>query len=818
MPEEKRTYEDLDKLKWARKQWEHARSVDSSWQREAEEDFEFHAGHQWDDETLAVMDSKTPPRPHLTLNLIKNSVDLLLGVAEQNRVNVKASPVDRTDEFLTDIITDLEAWARETFELEDEEDDTFENALICGRGFMAQDIESDQDDPEEIVFSAKALPHYEVRYDPASTRSDLSDAKYIFWTKWLSWDDFKDLYPKYRNEVHDILYSGTEPSDFWFMDAEEDGLSPHSSVESQSKEEDDYDDVMWSEYYDRNKYRVKVCHMEYVENYKRYYGFNPQTGETEEFDIENLEKIKTVYNSLYGPEAQKTNSQQDIPTQFEYTTVNARKIKWLQFIGHRILFHDDAPIQQGFSVEPIFTYKDKSRKGGLSHFGIVRMMKDPQREVNKRWSQALYLLLKQGAGIMAESDAFENLKQAQAAQNNPDLIMWLKPDAGAKNKVPQPKPVATYPEAALKIEELMQEILKKISGINPDLLGQDRGRQEPGVVVRLRQQQGMTILARLFKSFKKFKKRCFERRVELIMRYMPDSQILRILGENERYSIENNVIMDKEKGFQADLRDLRHVRYNVKAEEAPGNLNKSMAILAIILEMMAKGFPVDPETVIDKLEIPLEEKTRWKEYIAQQSQQQQGMQQAEMQLRLAEVQMKQAITQADVQTKQMEPQIKAAEMQLKQLDAQTKAQSAGAKFRTDQAKAVVDVQKTQLDAEQKKQQMALDAAKFQADNQFKAAELVQNRDEAMGSMMLDKARLEQDQFQGVSDLRMRQMELGEEKKQNKRQLFIELLKLDQDDQQFVADILAKLKMEQDKQLAALDNAERQEMQQQTQHA
>jgi hypothetical protein len=272
----------------------------------------------------------------------------------------------------------------------------------------------------------------------------------------------------------------------------------------------------------------------------------------------------------------------------------------------------------GFSIVPVTAYRDVSMRTA-NHFGIVELMKDPQVEVNKRWSQALNMLNQQvQPGIYAETDAFVDDKQAEQSMKEAGAITWVNSGVLASGKI-QERTVPTFPNAPMQMEQFSQDIMKKITGINPDLLGQDRGRQEPGIVVRLRQQQGMTLLKPLFKNVNHMKKELFKRQLAIIMQYMPDRQILRILGQNDRYQIdrETGVIYDKILNLSANIRAIRDLDYNIIAEPAPGNMTKRMLELTALIEM-SERFPVPPDQIIEKMEIPESDKQRWLEYIKQQ--------------------------------------------------------------------------------------------------------------------------------------------------------------------------------------------------------
>jgi len=167
------------------------------------------------------------------------------------------------------------------------------------------------------------------------------------------------------------------------------------------------------------------------------------------------------------------------------------------------------------------------------------------------------------------------------------------------------------------------------------------------------------ILSRLFKSQKRMKRQLAEKIFGLIMAYMPDSQIKRILGQSERYLFKGPIVVDKENGLIAPLRNLRDLKYDITIEESPSNMTKMMAQLAIFMDMLSKGFPVDPETLIGKLDLPASEKTKWVKYVQNQQQQQSQMAMTQIQGKLqgdqakTQIQAQQVASDHDIALKQL---------------------------------------------------------------------------------------------------------------------------------------------------------------------
>lgn len=604
------------KLEKAKNLFMEAVAADYDFQIAARDDFDFRNNKQWTDSELAILEKEM--RPALTFNLIKANIDLLVGMSTDNNKRFRCSPVEKGDEFLSEVLNDILEWVYDSNDFSNEEISALEAAAICGRGYLAVDFVPDPKRFGDIKMSLVDIPVHEIHFDPASRRVNMEDASYICWDKWLSREDFKVRYPKVPNRKIDALVEHV--SDWDISGVSLTGNSAGDDIPtSTTSDTSDYETPLDLNFYDKTKNMVRIVHMEYWETFKRYFGFNPESKGFEEFDGSKLKQIKAEYEQEFGEE-------------FVYETLVDKKVKWLQFVGNNILYDDDSPLPyEGFSICNMIAYRDPSGRTN-NHFGVVRIMKDPQKEINKRWSQALNLLNQQvQSGVFAETDAFVDQRQAEESMKEAGSITWLNPGAINQGKFKE-RTIPRFPNAPMQMEQYSQDILKRISGINPDLLGQDRGRQEPGVVVRLRQQQGMTLLKPLFTNYNNMKKNVFKRMLSIVMEYMPDEQIMRIIGQNERYKIDKNtgVIVDTATKLQANIRDIRNLEYNINADSASSSMTQKMYELTALLEMQKAGMPVDPLVIIEKMELPISDKLRWIEFINSQQQAQQQMQQKQM--------------------------------------------------------------------------------------------------------------------------------------------------------------------------------------------
>jgi len=595
-------------------------SADDDFQADAKDDFNFRNGNQWpSEEKKKLADNQ---RPCLTFNLTKSSIDLVMGLNEDQKVRYRVVPTNKEDTILADIVNKIVYRVREEGEWDQEEDDAFESMAICGRGWVALDFTYDPKRFGYIKLEETSVPIHEVFKDPGSRRKDLADASYIIWERWMTAEDFMIKYPNAKNNITDAFDTGF----MWrTKDVLREAQLPYADdFVDEVDMESDYDVPLDTNWYDKSKRMVRVVHMEYWKSFDRYYVKDPVTKVVKEI-TQPWGQYKKWYKETFGEQ------------KLEYTKLPDKKVYWLQFIRDEILYDGESPLDfDGFSIIPSFAYIDTSKRTP-SCFGIVRLMKDAQLEVNKRWSQMLNMVVNQvQPGVFAETDAFIDRDQAEQSMKTPGETTYVEKGALSGQRILERK-VPDFPTAIMHLEEAAQIMLKRITGINPDLHGQDAGRAEPGVVVRLRQQQGLVILKPLFKAYKIMRKELYKRIISLVLRYMPVEQMQEIIGRDEVYSIASGpdqepIIVHNETGEQVPLMNVKKLAYHLELEETSDSTTQRTFELSMLLEMQQGGFTVDPLAVIEKLDISASDKERWTKYIA--AQQEAASQQANNQFQL----------------------------------------------------------------------------------------------------------------------------------------------------------------------------------------
>ncbi len=591
-----------DLLKKAKEAVENAINADTTFIETCKRAFRFRDGDQYTDEQKQLLSEED--REALVYNLIRNRISLIMGLDEEHSKRYFPDPVEESDGFLAEILSNALDWVANKFNVDDEVTNAKEAAAICGRGWIAIDFNPDPKRLGHIKLSVLNVSTYEVKRDPASRKNDLGDCSYIVWNKWLTVEDFKIKHPKEALHIDTIMQTGMMLDENLYDGFEDDSyIVDHTN--RFGEELHSYNRKADVTYYDKGKRRVRLTHMEYWQAYSRYYRMSPETNEMVEFEKKDQAAWEQIYNEVY-----------EIP--FEFDTVMDKKVKWLQYIGDKILYNDDAPLEfDGFSLVGVFAYKDVSLKSG-DHCGIVKDIIDPSTEINSRMSQAQNWINKSvQPGVWAEDGAFvDEVSGIDSLSENGSVTMLVD---GGLEKIRE-RQMPSPPNAPLQMAEIAKNMFDKISGINPDLMGQDQGRQDAGVVIKLRQQQGLILLKPLYKNFDNAHKAVYERLLAIIVQYMPEDQLMSIIGQSDKYQIQDGIIYDQEHGLQANIQDVKNLQYNVNMEERPGNKTKKMLELAIFIEMMQYGFAVDPRVVIERTDLPETEKRQWIAYVDAQEQ------------------------------------------------------------------------------------------------------------------------------------------------------------------------------------------------------
>jgi hypothetical protein len=573
---------------------------------QCEDDFDFAAGRQWDERTLQLM--RAEQRPALVFNQIAPAIRELIGAAEDARRRPKPVPVGTEDLLLSEILDRLLLRVSEDTRIEHKDMDALEKALTCGIGYIAMDVEVNRDNLQDIDIKIQQLSSMEVIADPASTQSDLSDARGYFWFKWLSEAEFKHEFPehaaKYRM-IRDMQEHGI------------DGLGGAQALEEEHARifrirEADFAAVRDTTFFDRRRDLIRLVHFEYQNPVRRHFAFDQRIDPATEKPIGWQPTNRNAWRIArdLGVEVARTWD---------------KEIRWLEFVGTDVLFDDVQPVPvDGFSIKPMIAYWDHKER---VPYGIVRDTRDPQKEINKRYSQEVDWINKQvQPGADVQEDAVDDISTYEKQRRTPGKVAVVKDLDGVRERqIPQ------VPAAVEVLSERARLNFDRTWGIAIDPLLGARSSNEPVGTALLRHRKSLQAITTIMKNHREFQRTVRIGIIQIIVRMMNDEQIERMLSNRQKFSVTGSVVADAETGEQVSLETMRNLRWNVEMESVADDTTSQLLLLQTVTQLTASGFPMDPDIIADLVPLSRDQKTQLKLFIGQTQQQQQEQQAATVQ-------------------------------------------------------------------------------------------------------------------------------------------------------------------------------------------
>jgi len=381
---------------------------------------------------------------------------------------------------------------------------------------------------------------FEMYWDRTAKKKNLTDARRLHRVRKMPIADAMQLFPGYDESELDAV---------WAID---NMYAATKTLEEKRKREENTTEST----YDDTK-EVTIVHTQWYERELYWKVANLQTNTISELSDEEYRVFKERMGQLGG---MAMFSAVQLP----------RRVYKDAWMGKVILDAGDSPVKDQFIWKCITGELDMVHG---TWFGLVKIMEDPQRWSNKWLSQVLHILNTTAkGGIIAEEDAFSgDIREVEDKYARPDTITWAARGAVSSNKL-MAKPGAGLTDGHVKLMEYAISSIRDTTGINLELLGQ-QDQNQPGILERYRKQAGMTILATLFDSLRRFRKQVGMIRLYYLQHYLADGRLVRVVGPD---------------GVQALplLRDKCIGRYDAIVDDTPTSPNMKEQNWQVILPLM----------------------------------------------------------------------------------------------------------------------------------------------------------------------------------------------------------------------------------------
>lgn len=625
----------------------------NNWIKEAHEDFRFALGKQWEDKDIEELKAKGVLP--ITINKIKPNIKLLTGIESQNRSDILCYPEGKESGVMAEISTALVKNVFKTSGLNYKRSEQFRYGIICGECYLEPYVDYTYDLINgDMKF--KKCAFNTIFPEPGFEEYDLSDANYMIkLTMGLSREEVLSLFPDSGDYLDEIGANG-EIQDYGMP-----SLKDELGISIQRRQYNDSNigasvtpsvlDTLEEPRYDLVEYYFKKW-------VKKYYVIRFMRGpdgnviQAEMKEAESMQEADTfVAAANLNAEAGKENA--------KIITRSVPEIWRASLIGNsEDLIEEESrapsyPKWPSYPFIPYFaeryTLPLKETETHLLVQGIVRDMKMPNREYNKRRTQELRILnTSASSGWIVEDLSIIDEAKWEKYGSSPGVI--LKTKKGVPPTAPQkilPTPVSQG-HAQLAAEG--SQDMKESSGINAEMLAMQTGEAKSGRAIALRQKQGLVMVQSLFDNLSQTTRLLGK----FILSHLGDvfdvAEAIHVLGDafvKDNFSEpklmdqvnpqtgqpekapqlgpDGKLVMEVNKErvvqtFNQVLSDATLGKFEVAVGESISNETLKYANYMVLMDMAEKGIPIPPDVLVDESMLSNASKEKIKSYIEQQQQ------------------------------------------------------------------------------------------------------------------------------------------------------------------------------------------------------
>lgn len=606
--------------------------LDRSAENRAEqaEDEQFYDNIQWSAKDAAVLRERN--QMPLVYNVISSSIDWVTGTEKRARTDFKILPRRKEDAKAAQRKTELMKYLSDVNRTQFDISRCFEDATKVGIGWMEDGIDFNTEN--EPIFS-KYESWRNILWDTAATELDLSDARYIFRTKWVDLDIALSMFPKRAAVLRraattdghiagDDLYGDTAMDD----------------------RETDGSGVVFDDYGidDGNRPRVRMIEAWFrmPSTVKRLSG-GMFSGEIyDEFSEAHNEAIESGEATL----SERTSMVMNV------AVLTASGMLWFSRSPYR---------HNRFPFTPVWAYK-KGDDG--MPYGMVRRLKDLQRDINKRASKALHIL--SSNKVIMDEGAVADVNNLMDEVARPDALLVVK--ANKRFDLTSDRDLAP---AHLELMSRDISMIQQASGVTDELMGR-KTNAVSGIAIQSRQQQGSLVTAKLFDNLQLFAQVRGEKQLSLIEQFMSEKKQFRITnqrGQPEYIEVndglpENDITHSKadflisEADWQTTLRQSQANQLMDMATKLPPQ------VMMVILDLIVENLDVvNADEIVKRIRSVTGQRDpdADEEQMTAEEQQKQAAQQQQAQLQQQQLMLQLQSLQADVAKKTADAQKAAAQ-------------------------------------------------------------------------------------------------------------------------------------------------------------
>ena len=543
------------------------------WRREADCAADYYDGNQLSPETVEKL--KDRGQPPLVANLIKPTIDTVLGMEAKTRSDWRVRPED--DEECSDDLAEALSVKLKHAEIESRADRAISDAYAaqCKAGLGWVEVAREHD-PFKCPYRVHYVHRREIFWDWRAEQPDLTDARYLVRRRWLEMDHAIALMPQYASLFRMTTggWAGFDP-----LVEQDTQLVQSWEIERDTRiTATDWRDIQ----------RMRICLYEiWYRKWVRGYIMTLPNGTVMEVDFNNPRHNEAIVSGI---------------AKVKQATFQKVRLAW--YTGPHFLYDVPSPYKHNqFPYVPFFGYREDLTN---VPYGLIRSMISPQDEVNARKSKMLWSL--NSRRVVTDADAVLDHNRAASEVARSDAYIILN----ANRKPTSQFRVDTGGELASQQFQVLQESKQEIaeaSGIHKSMQGQTSGATS-GLAINSLVEQGLNTLAEINDNFRYSRRLVGEMLFDLVKQNLMQGPARVTIGEgkNKKVIQLNQQAIDEQTGQPTVMNDVAKVKAKVVLDDVPSSPTYRMQQLQMLTEItkslppQLQGFVVD--FVIEATDMP----------------------------------------------------------------------------------------------------------------------------------------------------------------------------------------------------------------------
>lgn len=457
--------------------YERAYQLLNTWLAEAYKDLSYYLGNQWSLEEMSYLNNQR--RSSFTYNKCRRAVNLLQGYQRKNRLASVVRPIENASEETAEILSDVLQFVMQSAGMYEDISTAFKNALTTGLCFLSPWMDY-REDPVNGDIKLAIDEWNAVLFDPYMTKKDLSDCSFVARRKFLSRTEICSLLPKKRDVIQALPW-GSRDDKFTYL--------PYARQWGMQKL------LQYTEYW-KPIWKEEDVLVDMI------------TGETRRWD---------------GDKKRLLLFQRAFP-QIEVMRKPVRIMQLGVIVEGQLLSYEKDPFGlNDYPFVPFMTTWEPSYDLWTWKLqSLIRPIRDPQTEINKRRSKMVDMIDNQlNTGWIAKTNSVSN--PTSLYKTGQGQVIFMKPDAQMTD-IERIRPPDISP-SLFQLEALFENDTMDILGINSEMFGMAENDkiETAGVLAKMRQSAGVVNVQDIFDGLRESQKLLSRKITKLIqLHYSPE--------------------------------------------------------------------------------------------------------------------------------------------------------------------------------------------------------------------------------------------------------------------------------------------------------